>query len=164
MKFYITLASMFLCLCSFNNNVQAMMEQQNKCINELTKDVLDKISKSSNKKISEDDFMNKYALSDEIKHLDFDFEKKLINHYKNIVKTLENRITQVKEDYARGEISKSDGEILLDYFDKIKNEFKLDIDKLCGIFGSYDLHRFLEEDYKENNVLNYGNTNLELRF
>ena len=139
MNFYITLASMFLCLCSFNNNVYCAEHD------------IDELTYALAARIGDKNIIDRYSLKDTIGTLKPSWEVNE-SYYVNIADVLSDMVYLVKDDFKKKKISKSDAEIILDYIDSIKCETVAEIqDRRMSSW-------LINEVFEESMALNYYNT------
>lgn len=149
MKFYMILASIFLCLYSCNNNVHCSDELINPVLNTLSdnysatdiKDTNELTNDLANSEVSDKTLISKYSLNSVISTLKFEGnEDDTIEYYDNIAKTLMSNIAQVKQDYENSLISRQDAEILLNYFNSIMDNAKIEMEKAKKKFQNLDVY------------------------
>ena len=153
MKFYITLASMFLCLCSFNNNVQCteinntqlnyfypkipgyISNLTNNLCNELEKCTSDEatINKNHNKYV---ELYLKYGLMNNLHiplqcNLNSRFEyNDVMRGYENLANELSIYKKRLEDDLINKHINKTEYEVFRNYFDNIEHCASFDVRKI----------------------------------
>lgn len=170
MKFYIALV--FMCLCNCNNVVHCA--EDNGLLNpifnissgnyvyyqEINSEDIDELTNELATRIGDGSLINRYSLNNEIGTLKFEGnENDTIQYYGNIMNHLIEKIKLVKQDYKNNSISMENAEIILNYFNRIRDNSVHEMVKILEQnkgFGNFRM--FLDKVFSENMTLNYYNT------